>query len=407
MKIAFMGIRGIPASYSGFETFVEQLSKRLVRRGHEVTVYNRSTYVLYRGRQYLGVNLVRLPTLPTKHFDSIIHTFLCCLHALFRRYDIVYICGVGNAALAFLPRLRGAKVILNVDGADWQRDKWGAFARFFLRLSEHIATTTADVIIADAKVIQNKYLDLYNAPTLFIPYGANIRRHEGSDVLQRFGLERRGYLLFVGRLVPENCAHTLINAFARVETNMKLVIVGDAPYADEYKTSLKQIAGRRVIFTGFLFGEEYQEISSNAYFFALASGVDGTRPVLLDQMAFGNAVLVRNTPANMEVVGNSGHSFDHLNEELDLAVQIQYLIDHPEEVLGLRLAAEERVRTKYSWDRVTDRYELLYKLLLAGHPLPEIAERLEREIPLEPQPPLATVGPVWDPTAAEEILERG
>jgi glycosyltransferase involved in cell wall biosynthesis len=407
MKIAFMGIRGIPASYSGFETFVEQLAKRLVRRGHEVTVYNRSTFVLYRGRQYLGVNLVRLPTLPTKHFDSIIHTFLCCLHALFRRYDIVYICGVGNASLAFLPRLRGSKVIINVDGADWKRDKWGAFARIYLRLSEHVATATADVIIADAKVIQRRYLDQYDAPTLFIPYGANIRRHDGSDVLQRFGLENRGYILFVGRLVPENCAHTLINAFSRVETNMKLVIVGDAPYADEYKASLKEIAGRRVIFTGFLFGEEYQEISSNAYFFALASGVDGTRPVLLDQMAFGNAVLVRNTPANVEVVGNSGHTFDHLNDELDLAVQIQHLIDRPEEVLALRLAAEERVRSKYSWDRVTDRYELLYRLLLTGHPLADMVERLEREIPLEPQPPSAAERPVRDFTPAEEVLERG
>jgi glycosyltransferase involved in cell wall biosynthesis len=405
MRIAFMGIRGIPASYSGFETFVEQHAKRLVQRGHDVTVYNRSMHIHYRGREYLGVRLVRLPTLPTKHFETILHTWLSCIHALFQKYDIVYICGVGNAPLAFLPRLLGARVLLNVDGADWQRDKWGKIARFYLRLCERAAVFTPNVIIADARVIERRYRELYGVRTLFIPYGANIRRHEGTDVLERFQLQPGKYVLFVGRLVPENCAHTLIRAFSRVETNMKLVIVGDAPYSDEYKAALKKEANQRVIFTGFLFGEEYQEISSHAYLFVLASGVDGTRPVLLDQMAFGNAVLVRNTPANLEVIGSSGRTFDHHRDEQDLAVQLQALIDHPEDVLALKMAAEERVRTKYSWDRVTDRYELLYQLLLENREISTIAERLEREIPLEPvrtDPSL----PVAD-VSAEEVLSRG
>ncbi|MCX6639566.1 MAG: DUF1972 domain-containing protein [bacterium] len=385
MKIAFMGIRGIPASYSGFETFVEQLAKRLVRRGHEVTVYNRSTFVLYRGRTYLGVRLLRLPTLPTKHLDSIVHTLFCSIHAFFSPYDIVYICGVGNSPLAFLLRLRGTKVIINVDGADWMRAKWKYWAKQYLRLCEWIATRSADVIIADAQVIQDRYRELFGIETLFIPYGANIRKHEGSDVLERFGLQSRGYLLFVGRLVPENSAHTLIRAFSQVETNMKLVIVGDAPYSDEYKTSLKDQACSRVIFTGYLFGEEYQEISSNAYMFVLASGVDGTRPVLLDQMAFGNAVLVRNTPANLEVVGQSGATFDHQDDERDLALKLQYLVEHPEQVIALRMAAEERVRAKYSWEKVTDRYELLYSEMMKGTPSEEIARHLEDQIPLEPR----------------------
>jgi len=389
MKIAFMGIRGIPASYSGFETFVDQVARRLVKRGHEVTVYNRATFVPYRGRDYLGVRLVHLPTLPTKHLDSIVHTSLCCLHAFFHRYDIVYICGVGNAPLAFLPRLRRARVLLNVDGADWQRDKWGGFARRYLHACERIARASAEVIIADARVIQDRYKTAYQTDALFIPYGANLRRHEGCDVLDRFGLKRRGYILFVGRLVPENAAHTLLRAFARVETDMNLVIVGDAPYSDSYKASLQEIAGRRVIFTGFLFGEEYQEISSHAYLFVLPSGVDGTRPVLLDQLAFGNAVLVRNTPANVEVAGPAGRTFDHKADEHDLALQLQRLVDHPEEAEVLRAAAIERVRTKYSWERVTDRYDLLFKLLLQNHSLPDIARRLEEEIPLEFDPALS------------------
>jgi len=355
MKIAFMGIRGIPASYSGFETFVEQLSKRLVRRGHDVTVYNRSTFVLYRGGNYLGVRLVRLPTLATKHLDSIVHTFLCCVHAFFVGYDLVYVCGVGNAPLAFLLRLRKTKVILNVDGADWMREKWGGFARHYLRTCERIATRSAHVVIADSRVIERRYEEKFGIKTLFIPYGANIRHHEGSDVLERFGLESRRYILFVGRLVPENCAHTLINAFSRVETDLNLVIVGDAPYADEYKASLKASAG-----------------------------------------------LTRNTPANMEVVGRAAATFDHHNDEEDLALKLQFLVDHPEEVLALRMAAEERVREKYSWEKVTDRYELLYRELSEGRNVREIADQLEELIPLEPVPVMREV-PAEMRTEAEVV----
>lgn len=383
MKIAFMGIRGIPASYSGFETFVEQLAKRLVRRGHEVTVYNRSGFVPYGGKSYLGVRLVRLPSLPTKHLDSIIHTFISCFHALFCRHDIVYICGVGNAPLAWMLRWKKTKIVINVDGADWTRDKWGRFARFYLRHCEPIATYLADVIIADSKVIKRRYRDHFNAETLYIPYGANLCRHDGCDVLERFNLEPQRYVLFVGRLVPENCAHTLMRAFSVVETDLKLAVVGDAPYSDAYKQMLMREAGKRVVFTGYLFGEEYQEISSNAYLYVLTSGVDGTRPVLLDQMAFGNAVLTRNTPANLEVVGDSAAIFDHQNDEHDLALHLQYFADHPEEVVALRAAAEERVRSTYSWERVADRYEHLFEGLKEGWSIDDITAYLERTVPSE------------------------
>lgn len=405
MRIAFMGIRGIPASYSGFETFVEQLAKRLVRRGHSVTVYNRCGFVPYGGKFYLGVRLVHLPSIPTKHFDSIIHTFLSCLHALFRHYDIVYICGVGNAPLAFMLQWRKTKIVINVDGEDWKREKWGRLARSYLRVCEPIATRSADAIIADSKIIKQRYCDHFNVETLYIPYGANLCRHDGCDVLERFNLESRRYILFVGRLVPENRAHTLLHAFSMVETDLKLVIVGDAPYSDAYKRSLMREAGRRVVFTGYLFGEEYQEISSHAYLYVMVSSVDGTRPVLLDQMAFGNAVLTRNTPANLEVVGDTAVVFDHDNEVHDLALKLQYLADHPEEVVVLRAAAEERVRSKYSWERVADRYEHIFEGLKEDQDIAEIGEHLEKTIPLEPvkKKPIRTA----KPASPFEVMPHG
>lgn len=365
MKIAFMGIRGIPASYSGFETFVDQLAPRLASRGHQVTVFNRSSFMKDRFKTYQGVDMVYLPSVASKHFDTLSHSFFSVLQSFPRKFDIVYFCGVGNAPVAFVPRLRGAKVVLNVDGQDWARDKWGFVARNYLRVSEWIACRTADHLIADAKVIQKRYKDLYGQETTFIPYGSNIQRNEGDEALQKFGLEKRGYFLFAGRMVPENNAHLLIKAHARLGTDKKLVILGDAPFSEGYKAELKALAGPGVVFTGYQFGEAYQQLSSHAYVYCMVSGVDGTRPVLLDQMGFGNCVLVRDSAANSEVAAGAGWYFDKDRELEDLAAQMRYLLEHPEVVEAHRRKSVERVTEAYSWDKVTDDYVALFGRLLA------------------------------------------
>jgi exopolysaccharide biosynthesis WecB/TagA/CpsF family protein len=367
LKIAFMGSRGIPARYSGFETFYEQLGARLVKRGHDVTVYNRAHHVDYKEPFYKGIRLVRLPTLQTKHLDTIIHSVLSVIHGSWNRYDIVYFCGAGNAPLTILPRLYGAKSILNVDGADWKRDKWGKAARLYLRLCEYLATRLPYAVIADSRVIQKWYKERFQYDAKYIPYGSNIvsRNFEDedtsqSDILKRFGLEKNGYILFVGRLVPENGAHLLISAFNALKTDLKLVIVGDAPYAMQYKNNLWKAAGKNVIFTGYAFGEDYSQISLNAYFFVLPSRVDGTRPVILDQLGFGNCVLVSNSPANVEVIGDAGLSYEGSGDFSDLRVRMQYLIDHPEVVERLRQKSQEYVSSHYTWESVTNEYEQLF-----------------------------------------------
>lgn len=359
-----MGIRGIPASYSGFETFVDQFAPRLAARGHQVTVFNRSSFMKDRFRDYQGVRMVYLPSVPSKHFDTLSHSFFSVLHSLPEKFDIVYFCGVGNAPVVFLPRLRGAKVVLNVDGQDWARDKWGFVARNYLRISEWIACRTANHLIADAKVIQKRYRDLYSQETTFIPYGSNIQRNEGEETLRKFGLEKRGYFLFAGRMVPENNAHLLIKAFSRLRTDKKLVILGDAPFSEEYKAELKAMAGRGVVFTGYQFGEAYEQLSSHAFVYCMVSGVDGTRPVLLDQMGFGNCVLVRNSPANSEVAAEGGWYFDKDRELDDLVAQMEFLIAHPDKVSELRKKAVVRAVEAYSWDKVTDEYVSLFEGLL-------------------------------------------
>lgn len=370
MRIAMIGSRGIPASYSGFETAVEALSVRLAARGHRVTVYCRSTHITYPYREYHGVRLIKLPTIPSKHLDTLVHTFLSALHVLCSRYDVVYVCGVGNSLVAWLPRLTGKRVVLNVDGADWERRKWGRFARWFLRASERWATRAANVIIADSRQVQTLYRERYRAESTFLPYGADMPEAAGTATLDRLGLRPKGYLLFVGRLVPENGAHDLIEAYRGLGTDLPLVIVGDAPYAADYIRGLKAQAPANVTFTGYLFGQGYQELSAHAYVFVLAAGVGGTHPVLVEQMAAGNAVLVNGTAANRETIGEAGVAYDPAGGAEALRRELQALLADPERVRRLGEAARQRARAQYSWDAVTDGYERLFADLTEGRRRP-------------------------------------
>ena len=366
MKIAFLGSRGIPARYSGFETFYEQLSVRLVERGYDVTVFNRYPFIPSKDPTYKGVRIISLRTVAHKSFDTIVHTLLSVLSLPFLRPDLVYFCGVGNAIFCLPCRWLDIPTIINVDGEDWARKKWSGFASRWLLWSEVWASRFADIVIADARVIQKRYKELYHRDTLFVPYGANIpTQTPPSDILTRLGLEPDEYLLFVSRLVPENRAELLIEAFKGIPTDKKLVIVGDAPYSEEYKKSLREADDDRIVFAGYVFADDYAAISRQASLFCLPSGIDGTRPVLLDQMGFGNCIVVRNSPANLEVAGDAAATFDGNNEVESLRATISHLLTHSEERVRLGQAAKERVARLYDWEVITTQYEEMFKGLLA------------------------------------------
>lgn len=368
LRIALLGSRGIPARYSGFETFYEQLAVRLVQRGHEVTVYNRRHFLPEIQNNYKGVKIVSLPSIATKHLDTISHCFLSTLHAVNQRYDIAYYCIVGNSPLVWLPRLVGTKTLLNVDGEDWARDKWSGFARWYQRGCERVAVRTASLIVADAKVIQRRYHDVYHAESVFVPYGANIDNQEASNALDQWGLNPKKYILYVGRFVPENAIDLLVRAFRGVRTEMKLVLIGDAPHSEGYKDKLfTEAAGdERIVFTGYAFGQVYAQLSSHAYLYVQPSAINGTRPALLDQLGFGNGVLVRDTLANSEVVGDCGARFSNDQPELRLQEKLQSLIDNPADVDCLRQKAAIRINHYYNWEWITDCYEELFSRMITG-----------------------------------------
>lgn len=379
MKIALLGTRGVPASYSGFETCVEQLGKRLVQRGHAVTVYCRKHHITYPEDTYLGMRLVKLSTIPNKYLDTIVHSFLSSLHALPQRYDIALYFIAGNSLVSWIPRLVGSKTVLNVDGLDWKREKWPWWAKKYIQFSERLATFVPNRYLTDSHVVQDYYQQTYGSQPPYIPYGSEVEILPPGETLAQFELEAGKYVLFVGRLVPENCAHHLISAFRQLDTDMKCVIVGDAPYASEYQAELKALAGDdpRIVFTGYVFGRGYHELGSNANLFVETSGVGGTHPALVEAMAFGNCVVVHNTPENLETIGDAGLAYDGKIGGDSLAAVLQHLLAQPEQVAGYRQRARQRAQTQYSWEMVTDSYELLF-YQLTRQLLPE---RLKRVVP--------------------------
>lgn len=362
MRIAILGTRGIPANYGGFETFAEELSRRLVERGHDVTVYCRSHYVDRDLKEYNGVQLKVLPTIRHKYLDTVIHTFLSAVNASTKHFDVVLICNAANSPFIPILTLIGTPVAVNVDGLERKRKKWNWLGRAYYRLGERASVWLASEVVTDAKAIQDYYLTEYNKPSTMIAYGAEIERKPAPDVVAKYGVEPEKYFLYVSRLEPENNAALVIEAFRKVNTEMKLVVVGDAPYATEYKKRLKELAAddERVIFTGFVFGSDYKTLQQNAYAYIHATEVGGTHPALIEAMGFGNCVLCLSTTENDEVAGDAAIFFRNAG---DLASEIQKLTDYRSWVDAYRQKARERARANYSWDAVTDEYEKLFRSL--------------------------------------------
>src|SRR5262252_2052567 len=271
MKLAILGTRGIPANYGGFETFAEELSTRLATRGHDVTVYCRLNNIRYGQDNYKGVRLAILPTVGTKHLDTVAHTFVSVVHALFRRFDCILMCNAANALFCIVPRLSRTPVALNVDGIERLRKKWGPVARAYYRISERLATLVPNAIVTDADVIRQYYLKEYGAPSTMIAYGARCDRTESSTILGKLGVKPGDYFLYVSRLEPENNAHVVIEAFEKVQTDRMLLVVGDAPYAQRYIAQLKSTRDSRILFPGAIYGTGYYELQSHAYVYIQAT----------------------------------------------------------------------------------------------------------------------------------------
>lgn len=363
MKIAFLGSRGIPRCYSGFETFVEEVATRLVARGHEVTVYNRTPFNTYAGDEFQEVRIVRMPTIPGKGTDTLVHSALCTAHAISQRFDIIYYCGVGSAIFSLPARLGGAATVVNVDGADWERAKWGMMGKTWLRWSEGQAARWASRVIADHPVIQERYRRQFGIECALISYGAQVvETNPGEATLERLDLSPDGYFLYVSRLTPENGADLVMEAYLTSESSLPLVVVGDAPYVSGYLEKLRGLAGRsagRIRMVGYQFGNAYLELSFHARAFVFPTTIEATRPVLLEQMGMGACVLARDTPSNRHILGEAALWFSQ-DDPIPSLAQCFLQAESSDERSRLAASARARIREHYSWDTITKQYEELF-----------------------------------------------
>ena len=371
LKIAMLGHKRIPSNEGGVEVVVEALCARMAALGHSVTCYNRAghhvsgaEHELPAGSVYRGIRLVTVPTLERKGFAAVISSFFAAVRSAFGSYDVVHIHAEGPAFFCWLPKLLGKRVIVTVHGLDWQREKWnGGIASKFIHLGERVAARFADEIIVLSENVRQYFLDTYGRATRFIPNGVSAPTLESPRLIaDKWGLQKDGYILYLGRIVPEKGETYLIEAFKQVKTDKKLVIAGGSSDTERYLRQLQNLAAGddRILFTGFVQGKLRDELYSNAYVYTLPSDLEGMPLSLLEAMSYGNCCLVSDIPACAEVVEDKAVLFRESTVDA-LRQKLQTLCDQPETASQYKANAAQFILNKYGWDDVVDKTLALYR----------------------------------------------
>lgn len=370
VKIAMLGHKSIPSRQGGIEIVVEELAVRMAALGHQVTIYNRSGHHVSgkefdqkKLREYKGIRMKYVPTIDKKGLAAMSASFFAAVAAAFGKYDVVHFHAEGPCAMLWLPKLFGKRCIATVHGLDHQRAKWGKFASTYIMLGEKCAVRFADEIIVLSEGVQKYFLDTYGRKTRFIPNGVNRPvLHEAEIIKNKFGLEKDTYILFLGRLVPEKGLRYLIQAFKQVKTDKKLVIAGGSSDTDEFAGELWEMAkdDDRIIFTGFVQGQELDELYSNAYVYTLPSDLEGMPLSLLEAMSYGNCCLVSDIDECASVVEDKALIFKK-SDVNDLKEKLQLACDQSKIVEQMKAEAADFICGKYNWDDVVKETLSLYR----------------------------------------------
>lgn len=366
MKVAFIGQKGVPATYGGVERHVEELAVRLAARGHEACVYNRPHYNPSAPSVHRGVEVVTLPSVATKHLDAISHVAVCTAHALWRHVDIVHYHAVGPALLSWVPSLRGVCAVATVHGRDWQRPKWGGAASLALRTGEWMSMHAPDETIVVSRALVQELSARYGRSAHYIPNGITLEGDDDVSILGELGLEPGGYVLFASRLVPEKGAHYLAEAWRRQGSAMTLVMAGDSSFSTDYVRSLRAACVHdRVVFPGYVFGPRLATLFRNAALFVLPSDVEGLPIVLLEALGYGTPVLASDIPPNREVLGDLGRTFLAGSID-DLGRQLGAALDTLPTLRDQARQSASWIAGVYDWDVVADQTIALYEEALAA-----------------------------------------
>ena len=370
LNIAMFGHKRVPSREGGVEIVVEELSTRMASLSHNVTCYNRrgqhvsdSSYNCENLKEYKGVRIARVLTIDKKGLAAVTSSFFAALRCAFSKAKVVHIHAEGPAFMTPLLRLFGKRVIVTVHGLDWQRDKWSkGFASKYIKAGEKMAVKFAHEIIVLSKRVQQYFLDTYNRKTVYIENGVNAPDILDANLItEKFGLSKDGYILFLGRLVPEKGVHLLIEAFKKVKTDKKLVIAGGTSDTDDYVEELMALAkdDDRIVFTGFVQGQALCELYSNAYIYTLPSLLEGMPLSLLEALSYKNCCVVSDIAECKEVVEDKA-AVVKAGDADNLCDTLQYLCDNADVVENYKSEAQPYVLKKYNWDNIVSKTLELY-----------------------------------------------
>lgn len=364
-----IGAKGVPATVGGVERIVEELGVRLVERGHRVTVYCRAAYAPPPrpggpAGAWRGLERRWTASLPGKYTDTLTHALSALVDALGRPYDLLHVHSLGTAPVLPLARLAGRRVLFHIHGQEWKGGKWGPRARAYFKWCEKPALRYAGEVVVNSQASRDYYRDTYGATTTYIPNAVEVPPARDTGILAELGLAPRGYLLFVGRLVPEKGCHHLLEAHRRLGLDLPVVVVGDSAHSDDYARTLRAGAGPAVRFAGVVTGDRLTDLYARSLLLVNPTERDAVSLVLLEAMGQGACVLASDIPEMLEGVGGAGYHFRQ-GQVADLAAQLRRLLDDPAAVEAVRAPAAARVGEWYGWGPVTDQFEAVYRRLVA------------------------------------------
>jgi len=356
-KIAVLGVKGLPFT-GGLEIIMEEIGQRFVSLGYGFDVFVRKHYMTdkHNFKTYKGIRLRYSPGIHSKHLDAITHSLTALIKIILDRYDIIYINAIGISVLGFIPRLFGKKVIIQVHGLDFKREKWGTFAKLFLKFSCFTTVLFADRILCVSMEDKVYFDHRFGVNCIFTPNGVTEKKRLLPGVIrEKWGLKENGYILFMARLVKEKGCHLLLKAYRGLETDKLLVVAGDNSHREPYSEDLKKQASDRILFIGFVDGREKVELLSNAYCYVLPSTLEAMPLSLLEAMNLGNCIIASDLPELKAVLKDDGLLF-RTGDAIDLRKKLSRALTDPAFVKDQGRKMIERVRTNHNWDRIFQQY---------------------------------------------------
>ena len=365
LKISIIGTKGYPYVYGGYETFIKEISERLVKKNCKITIYCHKGLFKKRPNKLNEINLVYIPSIETKILSQPIHSFFSIIHSCISKSDLIFVVNSANGPFGIITKFFKIPSLINVDGLEWLRPKWKGFGSLYYKWASKMATIFYDQIINDSDEMRKVYLELFERDSIVIAYGANVRKSTNSKLIKNWNIKPKQYYLIVGRLIPDNNSDLIISGFLESNSNRKLVIVGDVTYRDKYANDLKSIKNERLIFTGYVKNQEIlAELYHNCYVYLHGHEFGGTNPTMIKGLAFGTAILALDTVFNQEMLQSGKFGLFFKKDKSSVSAMINYCEKEKLLIKQLSDNSINGISDKYDWDKITNQYLKIFKLLV-------------------------------------------